>query len=135
MSARIFLYSNIVVYGLHKEQDLEKTEKVAPLVRSQAYISNQVISETLHVAQRKFKADALASRNIYALLISRFVVSPVHLSAIGKSLRIREDYRYSQYDSQIIAVALECGCDILYSEGMNHRQIIYEKLTIVNPFL
>ena len=44
-------------------------------------------------------------------------------------------YNYSFYDSLIIAAAIESGCSILYSEDMQHNQLIEEKLKIVNPFL
>ena len=38
------------------------------------------------------------------------------------------------YDSLIIAAALEAGCDTLYSEDMQHGQVI-EGIRIENPFL
>jgi predicted nucleic acid-binding protein len=38
------------------------------------------------------------------------------------------------FDSLIIAAALSAGCDRLYSEDLQHGQLI-EGLTIVNPFL
>ena len=39
------------------------------------------------------------------------------------------------YDSQIIAAALTAGCTVLYSEDMQHGQLIDGTLTIVNPFV
>jgi predicted nucleic acid-binding protein len=35
----------------------------------------------------------------------------------------------------MIASALECNCDVLYSEDMQNGQIMEDKLKIVNPFL
>jgi len=49
-------------------------------------------------------------------------------------LDIKGRYRFSFYDSLIIAAALEANCQTLYSEDMQHGQII-ETLTIQNPFL
>ncbi len=47
---------------------------------------------------------------------------------------IREKYRYSYYDSLVISAALYANCTVLYSEDMQHGQIIENKLKIVNPF-
>ncbi len=38
------------------------------------------------------------------------------------------------YDSLIISTALENNCEILYSEDMQHKQIIENKMVIINPF-
>jgi predicted nucleic acid-binding protein len=46
---------------------------------------------------------------------------------------VKERYRFSFYDSLIIAAALEAGCNTLYSEDLQHNQKV-EWLTIINPF-
>ena len=50
------------------------------------------------------------------------------------SLSIGLQYGYSTYDSLILAAALASTCGTLYSEDMQHGQIIRGKLTIINPF-
>ena len=47
---------------------------------------------------------------------------------------LAEDHRLSFYDALIAASAIEAGCDILYSEDMQHGRTI-GGLAIVNPFL
>ena len=59
------------------------------------------------------------------------ITEKTHLSA----LTIKERYQFSFYDSLIIASALELDCAVLYSEDMQHGQIIDEQLKITNPFL
>jgi len=49
-------------------------------------------------------------------------------------VEIAERYRFSFYGSIIVASALICGCKTLYSEDMQHKQVIDKQLTIVNPF-
>jgi len=49
-------------------------------------------------------------------------------------LRKREKYKYSYWDSLILASALENSCSILYSEDMQHGQVIEDSLKIINPF-
>ena len=41
--------------------------------------------------------------------------------------------RYNIYDALILSAALDAGCNLLYSEDMQHGQKI-RSLTIRNPF-
>jgi predicted nucleic acid-binding protein len=41
---------------------------------------------------------------------------------------------FSIYDSLIISTALQNQCTILYTEDLQHNQIVDGKLKIVNPF-
>jgi predicted nucleic acid-binding protein len=43
-------------------------------------------------------------------------------------------YGFSNWDSLILAAALEHSCTCLYSEDLHHGQIIEGCLTIINPF-
>jgi predicted nucleic acid-binding protein len=54
---------------------------------------------------------------------------------IKLSFEIHRRYKFSSWDSLIIASALENDCKILYSEDMQHNQLIDRKLRIVNPFV
>lgn len=60
------------------------------------------------------------------------VVQP---STIEHALHLAQAYRYSYYDSLILAASLEKTCHVLYSEDMQHQQVIEQQLTIVNPFI
>jgi predicted nucleic acid-binding protein len=51
-------------------------------------------------------------------------------NAIGLAGR----WKYSFYDSLIIASALQSGCEILYSEDLQHGRKV-EGVTLVNPFV
>ncbi|APB35038.1 Putative nucleic-acid-binding protein, contains pilt domain [Gloeomargarita lithophora Alchichica-D10] len=50
-------------------------------------------------------------------------------------MEINIRYGYSYWDSLIIATALQSNCNILYSEDMQHDQLIEGKLRIINPLL
>ncbi len=41
-----------------------------------------------------------------------------------KAIKIKKKYKFQYYDSLILATALENNCTILYSENMQHEQII-----------
>jgi predicted nucleic acid-binding protein len=63
------------------------------------------------------------------------VVHLLNFQTSLEALKIHQKYQYSYYDSLIIASALENQCDILYSEDMQHQQLIENRLLIFNPFL
>ncbi len=44
-------------------------------------------------------------------------------------------YRFSYFDSLILTSALAANCQILYSEDLQHGQVIDGRLTIISPFL
>ncbi len=51
-----------------------------------------------------------------------------------QACQIAERYRFSFYDSLIIAAALESNCTIVYSEDLQDGQHIEGRLIIKNPF-
>ena len=138
MSADSFLDTNIIIYRLESD-DLKKYKRAEELVQSgllegRCCISQQVLQEALNVAIKKLNFSFEdAERLLDKTLLPLCKVTPV-ASLYHRSLNIRSRYRYSFYDSLIIAAALEAGCKRLYSEDMQHGQRI-EKLIIKNPFL
>ena len=64
--------------------------------------------------------------------IFRFAV--ITKSDIWLAMDIKKRYRFSYWDSLIIASALENSCSIIYSEDMQHCQVIEDNLKIINPF-
>jgi len=66
---------------------------------------------------------------------SRCRVLETGLAVHQAASRIRTAHQFSYWDSLIIASALEGGCTILYSEDMQHGQVIDGRLTVLNPLL
>ena len=56
-------------------------------------------------------------------------------TTIQRACKIAERYSFSFYDSLIVAAALESGCLILFSEDLQHGQVIEKVLTVKNPFI
>lgn len=74
-------------------------------------------------------------------MISEFIstfptdqVAIININTVLKALSVREQYKYSFWDSLIIATAIQSQCNILYSEDLNTGQVI-ENCSIVNPFI
>ena len=63
------------------------------------------------------------------------VVMPLDADCHRIGINVAERYGFSIYDSMIVAAALQAGCDILYSEDMQHHQLIEGSLTVINPYL
>jgi predicted nucleic acid-binding protein len=126
-----FFDTNILVYAHHVG---EKAERARTLLAAGGKLSVQVLNEFTAVARRKQNkswgeiaeaiADALA-------LVDPPLPLSLELHAAARALA--ETHRLSFYDALIVASAIEAGCDILYSEDMQHGRAI-GRLTIRNPF-
>jgi predicted nucleic acid-binding protein len=128
---RAFFDTNIVIYA---QQTGEKAERARALLADGGVLSVQVLNEFVAVARRKQNkawgeiADAIA--DTLALVEPPLVLSlELHIAARA----LAESNRLSFYDALIVASAIEAGCDVLYSEDMQHGGVI-GKLTIRNPF-
>jgi len=62
-------------------------------------------------------------------------VLPVDETTVRKSADIAIRYQLSNWDALIIASSILSGCEILYSEDMQHQMIVDNSLEIINPFL
>jgi predicted nucleic acid-binding protein len=101
-----------------------------------ASISFQVVQETLNVVTRKLPTPMTAEdagRFLEQVLAPLWRGSP-SLALYRRALDLQARYRYSFYDSLIVAAALDAGCSRLYSEDLHDGQRI-EGLTIENPFV
>ena len=98
-------------------------------------ISVQVLNEFSVVSGRKQQRDwgeiAEAISDMLAVVDQPLALT-LDLHRAARTLA--EDNRLSFYDALIVAAALEAGCDILYTEDMQHGRTI-GGLAIVNPFL
>ena len=141
MSVDTFFDTNIFVYALLASEPL-KQQRALQLVE-QALASHlgctsyQVIQEFANVATRKFAQRFTAEQCrqfIDAAMqpLNRVASSPELLNA---ALDLQAETRYSFYDNLVIAAALQTGADVLFTEDLQHNQLIAGTLRIVNPFL
>jgi len=134
-----FLDTNIFIY-LFDDTAPAKRNTAQALINSglsdgTAVISHQVVQETLNVLTRKLPAPATpeqARRFMDSVLTPLWRIMPSH-DLYRRGLELQSRYRYSFYDSLIIAAALEAGCTRLYSEDLQDGARI-EGMTTTNPF-
>jgi predicted nucleic acid-binding protein len=134
-----FFDSNVMLY-LFDQDAAAKRKRARDLVKQglddrSACISYQVVQETLNVLSRK---NALASGPGQTDEFLRRTLMPLcsvlpSEALYSKALALQLRWRFSFYDSLIVAAALEAGCKRLLSEDMQHGQRI-EGLRIENPF-
>ena len=139
MSAESFIDTNLFIYQL-EGNDERKAGIADAIIREgigtgNACISFQVIQECLNTILKKAELPLTpeqAGRYLDAVLAPLFRVSP-SISLYRNALELQGRYRYSFYDSLIIAAALSAGCSRLWSEDLQHGQQIGD-LVIENPF-
>ena len=127
-----FFDTNILVYA---QQAGGKADRARALFAGGGKLSVQVLNEFTAVSRRKQQRDwreiAEAVSDVLTMVDPPLALT-LDLHAAARALA--EDHRLSFYDALIIASAIEAGCDILYSEDMQHGRAI-GGLAIVNPFL
>jgi predicted nucleic acid-binding protein len=140
MSARFFLDTNIFVYSFDPTAPA-KLQKAVNLIHEglttqKGIISYQVVQEFFNVALKRFSQPMQPSDAEQYLRTVLYPLLSVHSSQalFAGALRLQDLSRISWYDSLIVSSALQAGCEILYSEDMQHGQY-FGSLRIVNPFL
>lgn len=127
-----FVDSNILVYTFALD---ERSTVAEALLQRRPVISVQGLNEFANVARRKLRMDWDELREALAVIRTLCpVILPLDMGTHENALRLAERYDFATFDSLIVASALEAGCDILWSEDMQHGMIIDERLRIANPF-
>ena len=139
MSAEVFIDTNVFIYHLDTT-DARKHAVAERIVRDglasgNACISFQVVQECLNTALRKAQValDLESARSYLDTVLIPLLQVPASPALYHRALDIQARWRFSFYDSLIVAGALTAGCGQLLSEDLQHGQRI-ETLTIHNPF-
>ncbi|MEA3358035.1 MAG: PIN domain-containing protein [Thermodesulfobacteriota bacterium] len=134
MKDEIFIDSNILIYSVSQNPSKCQTSRELLLKHvDRITVSSQVINEFINVCIKKKildLSDTFEKSNEF-MEIFRFAV--ITKSDIKLSMDIKKRYKFSYWDSLILATALENSCSILYSEDIQHGQIIEDNLRIINP--
>ena len=134
MPDKVFLDSNVLIY-LYSEDEPEKANLALKCAQEpDAWISTQVLNEVSNVMYRKQKLAYGDILSVVQELQNNFQITTVTPRTIEQALLLGERYRYSYFDCLMLASSLEQSCAVLYSEDMQHEQVIEGSLRIVNPF-
>ena len=132
MQDKIFFDSNVLIY--YATEPSRKVMVAKLMAESyEVFISLQCLNEFTNVCLKRKLLDDEAIKASIQEFRTFFDVWKSGEETILKAMDIHSRYQYSYYDSLIIATAIECCCEVLYSEDMQDGHII-EGVKIVNPF-
>ncbi len=129
-----FLDSNICVYAFDQTHTL-KQEKALLLLNDRPTISSQVIIETHLACSRKLKLPMEVCDENSLILADITFVFAISSETIYKAIHLKKTFSISFLDSIIVASALQANCHTLFSEDLQHGQVMEGKLKIINPFI
>jgi predicted nucleic acid-binding protein len=93
-----------------------------------------VVNECTHVLRRKQQIGPAEVARLLEDIIQVTRVAEVGITQIRQAWGIAERYLYGHFDSLIVASALSAGCSVLYTEDLQHGQVVDGQMTIVDPF-
>jgi predicted nucleic acid-binding protein len=137
MTKPIILDTNLWVY-LYAKDPINKSLQVRELVNQKfglIIVTTQILGELFNVLTRKQIIELQEAKQIISEITSTFSIIPIDTPQVLQALEIHSRYHYSYWDSLIIATALLSNCEFIYSEDMQHQQMIENQVTIINPFL
>ena len=134
MSGSFFLDTNVLVYAYSGTDPAKSPLAQALCAANGAWLSTQVMIEFVNVSHRKFKKSWPVIQQEVQKFPQDFLIHPTTPATILRGIQVAQRYGFSWFDALIVAAALECGCDTLYSEDLQHGQLIDSTLRVVNPF-
>jgi predicted nucleic acid-binding protein len=135
MTDKFFMDSNVLVYA-HTDVNLAKQAIAQNIIEMQIpTISIQVLNEFSNVLHKKYKVEWSKILKLISEISGNTVIYENTFLTVSTAINLAIKTGYAYYDSQIIAAALDVRCTVLYSEDMQHGQIIEGRLKIINPFV
>ena len=139
MSARVFVDTNILVYAHDSAAGIMHTlakSLIAELWESRdAAISTQVLQEFYATVRRKILQveDAKRAKRWLSHYLNWSTVVNDGASVL-RAVEIEQRYQLSFWDAMIVQAAQECGATLLYSEDLNHSQVL-AGVRVHNPLM
>lgn len=137
MAIACFVDTNVMLYLKDpkepRKQAIAQSWIAALGERDLLVISPQVMNEFAYNVLRKFPAVTRDELTSFLLAMEPWCKAAMTSRTSLDALLIHSRYRYSFFDSTMIAAALAFGCDVFLSEDLASGQQIGD-LTIVNPF-
>lgn len=131
-AASAFFDTNVLLYLL--SSDAARADRVEDALAEGGVISVQVLNEFTSVARRKLGLQVEDIREVLTAIRAVCRVESLTEQTYDMGLQVSEQYGFSIYDSMIVAAALLADCSILYSEDLQHGQILEKRLTVTNLF-
>jgi predicted nucleic acid-binding protein len=134
--SRVFVDTNVIVYTLTEGPDGRhaKARNVLQtlLADDRCCLSTQVLQETFVTLTRK---AGMPVENVLADLddLAKWPVFPVDVPAIREAGQLMKTAQISFWDALLVVSARRMGAETLYTEDLNHGQVI-GGVRVENPF-
>ena len=133
-----FVDTNVLLYAVLEAtgEDRQKRDRARALLELEdCALSLQVLQEFAYQATHSRHPNRLSWDDAleHLAVFAQFPVQETTLGLFEQGLELVQRHNFSFWDAMIVAAALAQGCDLLYSEDMQHGRII-GGLRIVDPF-
>lgn len=140
MSANVaplgFIDTNIWLYGFIESEQEDKSRRARDLIyNSQPVISVQIINEVCVNLIKKAGFSELQISQLIASFFENYQVIELERETLRTASELRRRYEVSFWDSLVMASALQAQVPVLYSEDLQHGQVIEDRLKVINPFV
>lgn len=126
---RAFADTNVAVYA--ESDDGEKSKRARAIIERSPVISTQVVNEVIAALTGKYGFSKPDAYEVANGLMDLCEVVPVDQGTVREAMRVAVRYQLSHWDALIAAAALGAGCDLLYSEDMQHEQVFDGRITVL----
>jgi predicted nucleic acid-binding protein len=132
MPAKQFFDTNILIYAF-ASNDL-RSARAESLIAEGGVIGVQVLNEFTNVTRRKLRWQWDQIEASLAVIEELFgPVAPLTTAIHRRGVVLARERGISVYDALIVAAAQDAGCQLLFSEDLQHGQK-FGALTVENPF-
>ena len=134
MRDKVFVDTNVFIYLYSSDEDVKQGKAIEAINDYDCYTSTQAINELSNVLIKKFNMKTEDIKNVIDEIYSNCEVITLDSTIIKTALDINSKYKFSYYDSLMLAAAVSGECSKILSEDMNDGQVIEKKVTITNIF-
>lgn len=132
----VFIDTNILLYA-YQAVETDKTREARRTIdkyASRVILSVQVIGEFFTVLRKKWNVETKRAIAVASSVQEQFYIAPVTPETVRIAFRVCERYRFTYWDSLLLACALEQQCDLFITEDLSNGMVIEDALRIHNPF-
>ncbi|MCL2146779.1 MAG: PIN domain-containing protein [Synergistaceae bacterium] len=133
-AVKTFIDTNVLIYAFTADEPAKQQTALKYLNNCLPVISTQVVKEFSNVLLKKTNISLQAIQETINEIIDVAEVVNEEIGLVFSAFGIYKQYKFSFYDSLIVATAIKSRCQALLSEDMQDGQIIDKKLKVVNPF-
>lgn len=136
MMSKLFFDTNVLLYSCDFKHP--RKQNIAQTVIEHAgdgqfgCLSTQVMQKFYSAAVKRLQIDPLKAKNIL-MTFSRWETAAIISEDVYKAMDLSVLSKLSFWDALIVVAAAKLKCALLYTEDLNHGQII-SGVQIVNPF-